>query len=141
MRELDVAEVFLREGLIRNASGKAVQAWKSAMSYLALNNLELLRGKYTGYKRVGRYSIPLHEWIAVVMPTNRMTEVSTLIANKVPEVIELTTLALQLHEYQYNGPDPEGIRSKVPNDETAKRLVEALIARARSILGPLNTQC
>ena len=64
------------------------------MSYLALNNLELPRDKYTGYKRVGRYSIPLHEWIAVVMPTNRMTGVSTLIANKVPEVIELTTLAL-----------------------------------------------
>ncbi|MCG2865945.1 MAG: hypothetical protein L7H08_00355, partial [Vulcanisaeta sp.] len=67
-------------------------------------------------------------------------EVSTLIANKVPEVIELTTLALQLHEYQYNGPDPEGIRSKVPNDETAERLVEALIARVRSILGSLDAQ-
>jgi hypothetical protein len=140
LRELDVAEVFLKEGLIRNAAGKAFQAWKSAMSYLALNNLELLRGKYTGYKRVGRYSIPLHEWIAVVMPTSRMTEVSTLIANKVPEVVELTTLALQLHEYQYNGPDPEGIRSKVPNDETAERLVNTLIARVRSILGSLDAQ-
>ena len=37
---------------------------------------------------------PLHEWITVVMRMNRMTEASTLIANEVPEVIELATLAL-----------------------------------------------
>jgi hypothetical protein len=58
---------------LRNAAGKAFQAWKSLLSYLALNNLKLLEDRYKGFKRVGSRSIPLHKWIAAVMPANRMT--------------------------------------------------------------------
>ncbi|MDT7888590.1 MAG: PaREP1 family protein [Desulfurococcales archaeon] len=138
LKELDMAWVFLKEGLVRNAAGKAFQAWKSILSYLALRNLELLESRYRGFKRVGSRSIPLHEWIAAVMPTNRMAEASTILEDKVRGVIELTALALQLHEFQYNGPDPEGIRSKIPNEETAKDLVKTLLERIREIIRSLE---
>ncbi|GAB6948031.1 PaREP1 family protein [Vulcanisaeta sp. JCM 16161] len=134
MKELDVAEVFLREGLVRNAAGKAFQAWKAFLSYLALRNVHLLQEKYRGNKRVGNVNIPFHEWIAAVVPTNRMTELSAEIERIVPGVAELTAMALQLHEYQYNGPDPEGIRSKIPNDETAMALIKSFITRARTLM-------
>ncbi len=88
MKELDVAEVFLREGLIRNAAGKAF------LSYLALRNVNLLQEKYRGNKRVGNVAIPLYEWIAAVVPTNGMTELGAEIERMVLGVAELTAMAL-----------------------------------------------
>ena len=138
LKELDIADVFLREGLVRNAAGKAFQAWKSILSYLALRNLDLLESRYKGFKRVGPRTIPLHEWIAAVMPTNRMTEVSTMIEERIRGAAELTALSLQLHEFQYNGPDPEGVRSRIPNEDTAKDLIKILLEKTREIIRSLE---
>lgn len=108
---------------MRNAAGKAFQAWKSLLSYLALNNLKLLEDRYKGFKRVGSRSIPLHEWIAAVMPANRMT-----------------ALALQLQEFQYDGPDPEGIKSKIPSEDTARELTRILLMRSKEIIRSLERE-
>ena len=137
LKELDVAEVFLDQGLVRNAAGKAFQAWKAFISYLALRNVELLREKYRGNKRIGSIIIPMHEWVAAIAPTNRLTELSIELERIVPGVVELTTMALELHEYQYNGPDPEGIRSRIPNDETAAALIRKLIERTRELMSKM----
>ena len=34
-------------------------------------------------------------------------------------VLKNTYLALQLHRYQYNGPDPEGFYTDIPDDKSA----------------------
>lgn len=132
--ELEVAEAFLADGLLRNAAGKAFQAWKSFLSHLALRNLALLEERYRGYKRVGNAAVPLYEWIAATAPTSRLMEIAVLLDKAVPNAVELTALALQLHEYQYNSPDPEGVRSKIPDDETAARLIATFIARLKALL-------
>ena len=132
--ELGVAEAFLGQGLLRNAAGKAFQAWKAFISYIALRNVELLREKYRGNKRVGSALVPMHEWVAAVAPTSRLMELSIELEKVIPGITELTAIALELHEYQYNGPDPEGIRSKVPNDEVATALIRKLIERARELM-------
>jgi len=46
----------LAEGLVRNAAGKAFQALKAFISYLALKNAALLAEKYRGYKQAGEDS-------------------------------------------------------------------------------------
>ncbi len=48
--------------------------------------------------------------------------------------MELTSLALVIHEYQYNGPDPTGIVSKLPSDEAAKQVLAKFIARAKELI-------
>jgi hypothetical protein len=99
-----------------------------------LRNLALLEERYRGYKRVGNAAVPLYEWIAATAPTSRLMEIPVLLEEAIPNAVELTALALQLHEYQYNGPDPEGVRIKIPDDETAARLIATFIARLKAVL-------
>jgi hypothetical protein len=74
---------------------------------------------------VGRTAAPFHEWVAAVAPTGRLLEMATLLEKAVSN--ELTTLALGLNEYQYNGPDPRAKRqdtrrrnSHTPHSHTHK---------------------
>jgi hypothetical protein len=67
-----------------------------------------------------------------------MTEVSTMIEERISGAAELTALALQLHEFQYNGPDPEGVRSRIPNEDTAKDLIKVLLEKTRGMIRSLE---
>jgi hypothetical protein len=44
--EVEIAEKFLQEGLIRNAAGKAFQAWKSLLAALLTEKRDVLVKKY-----------------------------------------------------------------------------------------------
>ena len=131
--ELELAEKFLNDGLIRNAAGKAFQAWKSYMSYLAIRNKDLFN--FGGYKRVNRnVRVSRNDWVLAVMPTNMLMEVAGKLAGRVPNVVELTSTALLIHEYQYNGTDPRGIVSRIPSDEVARQVISSFIARVREVI-------
>jgi len=55
-------------------------------------------------------------------------------------VIELAALALQLQEFQYDGPDPEGIKSKIPSEDTARELTRILLMRSKEIIRSLERE-
>ncbi|ADN50952.1 PaREP1 family protein [Vulcanisaeta distributa] len=131
--ELELAEKFLNDGLLRNAAGKAFQAWKSYLSYLAIKSRHLFN--FTGYKRVSRsVKVSRNDWILAIMPTNMLMEIASKLAEKNADIVELTSLALVIHEYQYNGPDPTGIVSKLPSDEAARQVLAKFIARAKELI-------
>ena len=117
MQEAELALKFLDQGLHRNASGKVFQAWKAVVSAAAAKNRELIAKHYTGIvkDRTGKVRSRA-DLIIALMPTTRLREVASILEEVYgKEMVHLTDLALNLHEFQYNGLDPEGVVSRYTN--------------------------
>ncbi len=65
-----------------------------------------------------------------VMPTTVLKPVAQVIGG---DIDVYTNMALWLHEYQYNGPDKQGILSPYPDDESTSRDIRTLISKVREL--------
>ncbi len=99
--------------MIRNAAGKAFQAWKALVAALAVDKRDELSKVFSGKVRLrgGRKErVDRVDWVIAVMPTSYLKDVAMIIGGKVDL---LTDKALWIHQYQYNGPDPERVISHI----------------------------
>ena len=139
LAEARLALEYLGRGLTRNAACKAFQAWKAFMA--ALLRLEL--DKLKALAKTEEERRWLESRAVPRVPTTRMKELSRLLEEAGHEGIPfVTALALDLHEYQYHGPDPDMALSKYTTRESAAadallllkeitRRVEALRGRVK----------
>jgi len=137
--EARLALRFLEEGLTRNAACKAFQAWKALLA--ALLRLELERLKAVAKTEEER------RWLksrAVPrIPTAKMKELSRLLRNVGHEGITAwTAVALDLHDYQYHGPDLDMALSKYATRESAAadvvELLQELTKRIETLKGRIK---
>ncbi len=120
--EARLALEYLERGLTRNAACKAFQAWKALLA--ALLRLELEKLKALAKTEEERRW--LESRAVPRVPTTKMKELSRLLEEAGHEGIPfVTALALDLHEYQYHGPDPDMALSKYTTRESAA--VDALL--------------
>jgi len=137
--EARLALRFLEEGLTRNAAGKAFQAWRALLA--ALLRLELERLKALVKTEEERRWL---ESTAVPrVPTTKMIALSLMLEKAGHEGISLwTDRALLLHDYQYNGPDPDMALSKFGSREEAVeyvlRLVNEVARRVETLRGRIK---
>ncbi|MGC8569722.1 PaREP1 family protein [Caldivirga sp.] len=125
--ELELAKVFLRSGLLRNAAFKTVQAWQAYLSYLASVNSDLI--KVSGFRRIrGNVKVSASELIIVTMPVKLMMTIAEHLRYRDPELMELTALALLIHEYWCAGACRDST-SRVIDNETAKGIMSKLLIR------------
>jgi hypothetical protein len=114
--EAHLALRFLEEGLTRNAACKAFQAWKALLA--ALLRLEL--DKLKALARSEEERRWLESKAVSRVPTTRMKELGRLLEEAGHYGISAwTDKALDLHEYQYHGPDPDLALSKYTTRESA----------------------
>jgi DNA repair exonuclease SbcCD ATPase subunit len=124
LAEARLALRFLEEGLTRNAAGKAFQAWKALLA--ALLRLELEKLKALAKTEEERRW--LESRAVPRVPTTKMKELSRLLKEAGHEAISAwTDKALDLHDYQYHGPDPDMALSKYTTRESAAADVVELI--------------
>jgi hypothetical protein len=134
--EARLALEYLERGLTRNAACKAFQAWKALLAALLRLELEKLKAivkteeerRWLESKAVPR------------VPTTRMKELARLLRDVGHEGIPfVTALALDLHEYQYHGPDPDMALSKYATRESAAadvvELIQELTKRIEALKG------
>jgi hypothetical protein len=137
--ETRLALEYLERGLTRNAAGKAFQAWKALLAALLRLELEKLKA-LTKTEEEKRW---LESRAVPRVPTAKMKSLSRLLEEVGHGGISLwTDRILNLHDYQYHGPDPSGELSKYATREDAvadiksvlqelARRVEALKSRVR----------
>jgi hypothetical protein len=137
--EARLALRFLEEGLTRNAACKAFQAWKALLA--ALLRLELEKLKAVAKTEEERRW--LESRAVPRIPTAKMKELSRLLRDVGHEGITAwTAVALDLHEYQYHGPDPDMALSKYTTRESAAadvvELLQELIKRIEALKGRIK---
>ena len=122
--ETRLALEFLERGLTRNAADKVFRAWKAFIA--ALLRLEL--GKLRAQAKTEEERRWLESKAVPRIPTTRMKELARLLRDVGHEGIPfVTALALDLHDYQYHGPDPSGELSKYTTRESAAADVVELL--------------
>ncbi len=132
--EARLALEYLERGLTRNAACKAFQAWKALLAALLRLELERLKAlaKTEEEKRwLESRAVPR-------IPTTKMKELSRLLKEAGHEAITAwTDKALDLHDYQYHGPDPDMALSKYTTRESAAadvvELLQELIKRVEAL--------
>jgi len=137
--EARLALEFLERGLTRGAAGMAFHAWRALLA--ALLRLELERLKALAKTEEERRW--LESKAVPRVPTTRMKSLARLLEGAGHYGVSAwTDKALDLHDYQYHGPDPDAVLSKyvTRGEATADvllltqellRRVEALEGRAR----------
>jgi len=80
-------------------------------------NRKLITKRYTGMVRDRTGKVRSRaDLIIALMPTTRLREAASILEEVYgKEIVHLTDLALNLHEFQYNGLDPEGVVSSYTN--------------------------
>ena len=122
--EAGLALEYLERGLTRNAACKAFQAWKALLA--ALLRLELDKPK--ALAKTEEEKRWLESRAVPRVPTTKMKELSRLLKEAGHEAITAwTDKALDLHEYQYHGPDPDMALSKYTTRESAAADVVELL--------------
>ena len=134
--EARLALEYLERGFTRDAAGMAFHAWKALLA--ALLRLELERLKALAKTEEERRW--LESRAVPRVPTTRMKELSRLLEEAGHEGIPfVTALALDLHEYQYHGPDPDMALSKYTTRKSAAAdvllLLKELARRVETLKG------
>ncbi|WP_292000195.1 PaREP1 family protein [Caldivirga sp.] len=132
--EAGLALKFLKDGLVRNAAGKAFQAWRALLA--ALLRLEL--DKLMQVAKSDEERKWLVDKAVPRVPTSRIIKLSQMLSEiGHGGLLAWTSMALELHDYQYNGPDPDLALSKFRNREEAAiavtELVKELIKRVEEL--------
>jgi hypothetical protein len=137
--EAGLALEYLERGLIRNAACKAFQAWKAllaALLRLELDKLKALAKTEEERRWLESRAVPR-------VPTTKMKELSRLLKETGHEAITAwTDKALDLHDYQYHGPDPDMALSKYATRESAAadvvELLQELTKRVEALKGRIK---
>jgi uncharacterized membrane-anchored protein YjiN (DUF445 family) len=135
--EARLALRFLREGIVRNAAGKAFQAWKALLAALLRLELESLKALAKTEEE--------KKWLETTaisrVPTTKMKTLSNMLEDLGHAGLAfVTSAALDLHDYQYHGPDPDMALSKYATREEAAVDIVRLVAEVAKRVEALKSR-
>jgi hypothetical protein len=121
---------FLERCYTRNAAGKAFQAWKALTGALLALERDRLLASLEGEEArwLAERAIPR-------VPSSRMKALGQLLERiGYVNYTHYTSTALDLHDYQYRGPDPDMELSKYRSRREAAEDVKLLLVRLAELI-------
>ncbi len=121
---------FLEKGYTRNAAGKAFQAWRAlTAAILALERDRIAESLDEEQRR----------WLSTKaltrVPSSRLKVLGRLVEEAgYTDYSHYTSTALDLHDYQYHGPDPDAELSKYPDRREAALDTISLLGKLAGIV-------
>jgi hypothetical protein len=139
LAEARLALEYLERGFTRDAAGMAFHAWKALMAALLKLELEKLKAlaKTEDERRwLESRAVPR-------VPTTKMKELGRLLEEAGHYGISAwTAVALDLHDYQHHGPDPDTALSKYATRQSAAAdvllLLKELLRRVEALKGRIK---
>jgi hypothetical protein len=114
--EAKLALEYLERGFTRDAAGMAFHAWKALLAAL----LRLEQEKLKALAKTEEEKKWLESKAVPRVPTTRMKELGRLLEEAGHYGISAwTAVALDLHDYQHHGPDPDTALSKYTTRQSA----------------------
>ncbi|MEM1637283.1 MAG: PaREP1 family protein [Pyrobaculum sp.] len=133
--EAELAEEFLKNGLLRNSAGKAFQAVKALLAAVAVDHRDKIVASFRGKRRLGEgKAVERGDWIIAVMPTSKMREVAALVGDR--DLRLAVELALNLHEL-YNGLDKDAEVSRYSSEELVRKDVLDVVNYVKRVASQL----
>ena len=124
--EADLAERLMNDGLLRNAAGKAYQAVKAYVAAVAVDFRSQLAKYFPGRKKISpSKEVEKVDWIIAIMPSSKLRKVVAIIGDD--QLRLLTEIALDLHEFQYNGLDKDSEVSRYDSEEFVKKDIQYIV--------------
>lgn len=124
--EADLAMRFMEDGLLRNSAGKAYQAVKAYIAGLSVDYRDILSKYFQGKRKLSENKyVERVDWIIAIMPSSRLREVASIIGDK--ELMLVTEIALDLHDFQYNGIDVDAEVSRYRNIDQVKNDIKFVV--------------
>lgn len=121
---------YLKNGYTRNAAGKAFQAWRALLGALLALEVDKITSKLSEEQK--RW---LEEKAIPFIPSSRLKPLAQLLEQLgYPGLSQTTSMARDLHSYQYNGPDPAGEFSGYPSRDSAATDIFLLLKQLISII-------
>ena len=126
-----IALEYLEKGYTRNAAGKAFQAWRALTGALLALEKDKLVERLSGEEQ--------RRWLVEKaiprVPSSRLKALGQLLEEAGYQYYgPLTDKALDLHDYQYHGPDPAGELSKYTAREEAAKDILYILAEIAEIV-------
>lgn len=129
--EAELAERFLNDGLLRNAAAKAYQAVKAFIAGISVDYREALSKYYPGKRRISPTKVVEKvDWIIAVMSSTRLKEIVSIIGDE--KLRFITEIALDFHEFQYNGFDIDNEISRYSGEEFVKKDIQLIVEFIKS---------
>lgn len=121
---------FLKHGYTRNAAGKAFQSWRALLGALLALEADSIAGKLGREERKW-----LEEKAIPLIPSSQLKPLAQILERLgYTGLSQATSMARDLHAYQYNGPDPAGELSGYPSRESAAADTILLLRQVASIV-------
>ncbi len=124
---LEASKILLNSGLLKASAFEIVKAWRAYLSFMAIENRDLVKARIRGFSNVNGYiKVPRVDLLIASMPINMMIAVANILSQVDPGLVEVSAMVPLARNYYCSG-KCSSCRGTIPDDSSVKVILVKLI--------------